>query len=467
MSVMRSSSLAALSLLVAVVAAAAVGLPRAAPSPSAMPSVYAAAPLPPLLGIVGKGEAQELARIDPDTLRAQGRRRVVVGFGGCASRSGGQACWTLPPWSFAPHQRLLALARNDQAVARSLRIVDVRRMRVRADVPLAGGAVGMLAWLAPRRVLMVQEICCKERQQLVAVDLARRNVVARQPLTGSVQRVGRTARELVLLVTPAKDIGTARLAVADRSGAMRSVRLERMPAGVKLLPGEDFRVEQSVPGLAVDARGRRAFVVAAGLVAEVDLVTLAVTYHEPKPATSALSRLLDWVDPPAYAKGASGPTRTARWLGGGLLAVTGADEDLVEDARGQQQSRLRAAGLDLIDTRDWSVRTIDTGASEVRLAGERLLATGSSWDPATRTRDAIGLAAYGFDGRTRFHLFDGREVWIREVYRGRAYVDIQLRTPPWSSLRVVRLDTGRAIRRARAAPLPWLLLETASGRWDV
>ena len=465
MSSMRRSSVVAVSLLLAVASAAAFGLTRAGPSRPGVPSVYAAAPFPPLLGIVGGGQAQELARIDPDTLRPKGRR-VGVGSVGCASSSGGQACWTLPPWSFAPRGRLLAVAWNDQALARSLRVVDARRMRVRANVPLAGGAVGLLAWLDSGRVLMVQEICCEERQRLVAVDLARRKSVAERPLGGSVLRAGRTARELVLLVAPAKEIGPARLAVADGSGVVRFVRLERMPAGVKPLPGQDFEVEQSVPGLAVDPSGRRAFVAGPGLVAEVDLVTLAVSYHTPKPATSALSRLLDWLDPAAYAKGVTGSTRTARWLGGGLLAVTGADEDLVEDARGREQDRIRPAGLGLIDTRSWSVRRFEPGATEVRVAGDRLLATGSSRDPAAGAGEAIGLAAYGLDGRRRFRLFDGREVSIRQVYRGRAYVDIPLRKPPWSSLRVVKLDAGRATRRERGKPLPWLLLETASGRWD-
>jgi len=63
-------------------------------------------------------------------------------------------------------------------------------------------------------------------------------------------------------------------------------------------------------------------------------------------------------------------------------------------------------------------------------------------------------------------VFERREVWIRQVYRGRAYVDMSLRKPPWASLRVVELDAGRATRREPGTPLPWLLLETASGRWD-
>jgi hypothetical protein len=239
-----------------------------------------------------------------------------------------------------------------------------------------------------------------------------------------------------------------------------------MLAGVKLLPGGDYRVEQSVPGLAVDSRGGRAFVVAPGLVAEVDLATLAVTYREPEPAASALARLLGWLDPTAEAKGATGPTRSAHWLGGGLLAVTGTDEDVVEDANGEQQNRIRAAGLSLIDTRDWRFRKVDEGAADAQVAGDLLLATGSSFDPATGAGKSIGLAVYGLDGRKRFQRFDGREVWVRHVYAGRAYVDVPLTKPPWATLRVVDLDTGRVARAERGRRLPWLLLDAASGRWD-
>jgi hypothetical protein len=463
---MAKRSLAALLLLVAAAAAAAVGVPHPDQDAPARLSAIEAAPPRQLIGIVGKGQAQALARIDPDTMRPKRGRRVSVGSGGCAPSSGGQACWTLPPWSFAPHRPLLALALHEQGVARSLRVVDVRRMRVTADLPLAGGAIGSLAWLAPERLLAVQEVCCKERQRLVAFDLARRRVGGRRPLGGSVQGVGQTSRELVLLVAPANAVGPARLAIADRRGAVRSVRLNRIVAGVRLLPGADFRVERNVPGLAVDPDRRRAYVVSPTLVAEVDLQNLTVGYHEPRPSTSRLSRLLDWLDPPAYAKGASGPTRAARWLGGGLLAVTGSDEDFVEDARGEQQSRLRAAGLSLIDTGDWSVRTIDRGADAVHVADDLLLATGSSLDPATSEGDSIGLTAYNLDGRQRFQLFDGREAWVRQIYRGRVYLDVPLQRPPWSSLRVVGLHAGRVIRHKPARPLPWLLLDTAAGRWD-
>jgi hypothetical protein len=461
-----ATGLKAASLVVALIAGTAtLGVLRPGPSSPAPATVRAVTPYPPLLGIVGEGRTRELGRIDPDTLRPRRGRRVAVGSKACAPSSGGQACWFVPAWSFAPHRPLLALARHRAGTAHSLRIVDIRRMRVTADVPLAGGAVGAVAWLTPKRLLAIREICCEERQQLVAVDPARRRVVARRPLGGAVQRVAQTPRELLMLVAPAKEIGVARLIVADPDGAVRSVRLERLRAGVKILPGREYRIEQSILGLAVDPEGRRAFVVGPELVADVDLANLAVSYREPTPEASPLSRLLDWLDPPAYAKVVSGSTRSARWLGGGLLAVTGTDEDLVEVPQGGEQIRMRAAGLHLVDTRDWSIRTIDPGAAEVHVAGGLLLATGSSSNPATRRGESIGLVAYGLDGRRRFRRFDSRGVWVRQVYAGRAYVEVPLLRPPWVALRAVDLDAGRAVRM-RARPLPWLLVDVASGRWD-
>jgi hypothetical protein len=212
------------------------------------------------------------------------------------------------------------------------------------------------------------------------------------------------------------------------------------------LDGAGHRMRQRLPGLAVDPGGRRAYVVDHGLVAEVDLRTLAVGYHAPTRSTSLLARIRDWLEPAAHAKGGSARTRSARWLGGGLIAVTGADA---------QHDRVLPAGLDLVDTRDWSIRTIDDDASDVRVAGDLLLAT----------TESTGLIAYGFDGDRRFELFGDRVAWIEQVHDGRAYVaGLQADGRP-APLRVVDLATGRPAGE-RADRLPWLLLDAASGWWD-
>jgi hypothetical protein len=219
-----------------------------------------------------------------------------------------------------------------------------------------------------------------------------------------------------------------------------------------------------MPGLAIDAAGRRAFVVTPGLVAVVDLARLAVSYHEPARASSALAWLRDWLDPAAYAKGASGPTRVARWVGDGLLAITGADEQLLTNARGGTQVRVMAAGLSLVDTRDWSVRTIVDGATDVRVADGLMLATGSSSHSSNGDADAIGLAAYDRHGDRRFRLFGGRQAWVTQVYAGRAYVGIAGQGGD-APLRVVDLAAGRSAG-VRTQRLPWLLLDAASSWWD-
>jgi len=431
--------------LVVVVAAGFVGSARSEAS-SARTAIAAPAPeLTQLTAIVDAG----LVRVDSETLRPLGKR-IPVGSGGCAPRQGGTACWSVPPWTVSPDAAQLAVARND---ASSLRLVDVRRMRVTADVRLDGGAVGALAWLASGRVLALQEVD-SERQRLVAIDLTGRRVVAHRALGGSVVRLGRTARELVMLLAPAHAIGPARIAVADRQGAVRFVRLERIVAGSKLLgTGSDHRVDARLPGLAVDPQGRRAFVVDKSLVAEIDLRTLAVAYRTLERPASLLGRLWNWLEPAAEAKQVSGHVRSARWLGGDLLTVSGTDTE---------QTGARPVGLLLINTRSWSIRTIDREATSFVVAGNLLLATGTSWDAATSKTTGMGIAAYGFDGEERFQLFDGESAWMAQVYGGRAYVGISGQD---ERLRIVDLSAGSVVGE-RPLPLPWLVQGVASGWWE-
>lgn len=437
--------LAASFALAAVVVAGLLGSARSEASPA---SAALAAQVPQLSQVLGFVEAR-LVRVDSETLRPLPGKGITVGSGGCAPRQGGTACWTVPPWTVSPDAAQLAVARND---ASSLRLVDVRRMRVTADIRLDGGAVGAFAWLTGGRVLALQEVG-SERQRLVAVDLAKRQVAARRALGGSVLRLEGTTRELVMLLAPAQAIGPARIAVADRRGAVRFVRLQPILAGSKLLgTGSDHRVDTRSPGLAVDPQGRRAFVVDKSLVAEIDLRSLAVSYHTLERPASLLSRLWNWIEPAAEAKQVSGYVRSARWLGGDLLAVSGTDTE---------QTDTRPVGLLVVDTRSWNVRTIDRRATSFVVVGNLLLATGGNWDPATNKMTGIGVVAYGFDGERRFQLFDGESAWLAEVYGGRAYVGILGQEGP---LRIVDLATGRAVGEWRP-PLPWLVQGVASGWW--
>jgi hypothetical protein len=386
----------------------------------------------PLLGVVAGQHTSKLARLDPETLRPVGTG-IDVGSGGCASRLGGTACWGVPPWSWSPGRTRLVFARNssDGYSVESLRFVDAGPARAAGDLRLSGQSVGAVAWLTPRRLLALQEVCCAGRQRLLAVDVPARRVTERHMLAGSVLQLDRAGTRLVLLL--ANGLGPASLDVVDAQGRIRSVPLGRVVAGTKRLAGSGLRFDSRTPGLAVDPSGRKAFVVDRLGVSVVDLRSLAVTYH-------ALARA-----PAAAEKEARGWSRTARWIGNGTLAVTGSDATGVE-------GRERPAGVMLVDTRTWRARTVDPDATELTVAGNVLLATGRT-----------GLAAYDLDGTRRFDLFGGELVWLAGVADGRAYVGGG--SNPDGPLRIVDLARG-AVVGERPQPLPSLVTATAGGWWN-
>jgi hypothetical protein len=463
---MPGRALIALPVLAVVSAVAIAGVADREPaaSPTAVPA--GGPPVPRLFGIESAGGI-ELVRVNRRTFRSRPGRRVGLGSQGCASRNGGSACWNVPPWSFSPDRSRLAVARHEGGVVAGLRLIDLARMRTVLDIPIKpSGAVGLVAWPRPGTLLAVQEICCRQEQRLLVVDVDRRTVVARRDLRGTVQGVGRTGRELVLLVAPAAEIGPARLAVVDGRGSVRFASLGGVRAGTAELPGERFMFRHRRPGLAVDPAGRRAYVVDAGLVVSVDLATLTVSSHAPAEGKSLAARIRELLEPTAHAKGASGPTRSARWLGDGRLAVSGADDEMVTDARGHLEQRSRPAGLRLVDTRDWTFRSIDDGAVAVHLAGRLLLATGQSEYLAAGAESTGGLTAYTLDGRRRFARFAGRDAWVEQVAGRHAFVQAGAGTAGTApEPRVIDLRTGR-VSADRPAVLPTLLLEPARSWWD-
>jgi hypothetical protein len=138
------------------------------------------------------------------------------------------------------------------------------------------------------------------------------------------------------------------------------------------------------------------------------------------------------VEPSAAATVQVGPVRTAAWIGDGRIALSGFDGDVVWRPDGRVEDELRPAGLHVIDTRDWRVRTIDERASAFVSAAGLLL---------TRGRADRGLAAYSPDGEERFHLLDDRRVEIVASAGTTAYV----RTPPEAALQSVDLAGGRVL----------------------
>jgi hypothetical protein len=347
-------------------------------------------------------------------------------------------------WSYSPDRRHVVVAVHRHADLHGghpralLRFVDASKLRVVRNVALGRASVTSIAWLTQRRVLALST------DQLIVVDSAFGRVVERQFLGAETLLLAvRTAHSMVALTAPLGSIGPARLLVFDERGSLRRVVIEKIAAGEM---GTGDVPSYHHPGLAVEPRGARAYVVSPdGVVAEVDLTTLVVAYHAPAGRSSSLS----------WAKASAGPSRYARWLGDGLIAVSGRNEHAYRDLEGYVQLRNEAAGLKIVDTRSWTVRTLDPNASGFSLAGRQLLATAWLWDSAAQRMSGIGLAAYTFNGRKRFHLFERNPVTLQLVFRGRAYVGIGDGDPLHT---IVDLARGRVVGTL-TEPLPWLLLD--------
>ena len=392
-----------------------------------------------LLGIVRRSEGTGfLTELDRLSLKPLTRRRVAVGTYGSLA-------------VFSPDGSKLALAGRD--ATDGLQLVDVARMR-RRGVVRPGGELSAAGWLRPNRLAAV--VWTPRRLYRVLIDPLRRRIVERRVMRGPtwVADAGRSRRRLVVLLAPPASIGSARLAVIDGEGRVRTALLAEVHAGVEHESGQPARVLK--PALAVDPVRERAYVVTAGsLMAEVELASLRVRYQSVTEPRSLAGRLRGWLEPEAAAKGpAERVVRNALWLGVDRLAVTGVDDHVEEKVGGRPREVSVPAGLKLIDARTRTVRTLDERTSNVAFTGRTLLAFTFPMEAVPRALREIGLTGYSPNGRRLFRLFAGKPV-IELTAAGRyAYAWVWARGD-----RVFVVDTisGRIARALPTAPLPRLL----------
>jgi hypothetical protein len=391
--------------------------------------------------ISGDNLATELARLDPKTLRPlPGGRLKLAGS------------W--PMLAVAPNRSMAVLGSE----AGDLTVVDLVHLRqlgaVRTDLP--GAAVFGWGWVGRSRLLLI-DTAQQAATEVLAVDVKARRVVGRQRFNGVVQGYARLPRGLALVVTPANVIGRARLVVSDANAGLRTVTLAEINAGFKQLDDTDGsgpRMEQAVPGIAADPAGRRVYVVhGGGPVAEVEVASLEVTYHRLGQSASPWQRLARWWAPPAEAKILSGPWRNALWLGAGQLAVTGYDGS----AKGHH--REIPSGLELIDTRTWTVRQVDRHASSAVLAAGRLLAFGTAFGTGPDgANQGYGLTLYGPGDRQPVHRFGAKQVGWIQVNGELAYVQLMdANLSDMEGYAVVDLRSGRLLHQGTGT-VPELLV---------
>jgi hypothetical protein len=99
------------------------------------------------------------------------------------------------------------------------------------------------------------------------------------------------------------------------------------------------------------------------------------------------------------------------------------------------------SGLRVVDTRTWTVRTVDSGASYFAVADGVVLAFGWTWSSETNVRTELGVAAYTREGELRFHAFGDEPVNAVQVAGGYAYVTRIPSTGP----AVLELTSGRVV----------------------
>lgn len=434
--------------LACAVTAGSVGWPAGTDTGHRALELKAAAPSHSVLGVRHGRRSSWLARVDARTLRYTRGRQLNVGAYGSG-------------WSFSPDRALLALGSFQPGVL----LVETRRLRVVARIPTGPtGQVLTHAWVGSRLLVVLGQCCENDQTSIAVVDPVLRRVISRVDLAGSLEGVARARRALVLLLGPSKGIGPSRLVVGDPEGHVRSVGIERIHSGRDTVGDGVLTGRHARPALAVDPATDRAYVIGAGApVAEVDLGTLAVGYQELSASVSLLGRLRGWLEPVAEAKAPPvGPTRSAAWLGDGLLAISGFDIDARIDGPGALQLRSIPAGLKLIDTRNWEVRTLDARTSSFVVANGRLLAWSWLWDSPPIHVIGTGLRAYGPDGAVRFHLFGSQPILGVSVFGTRAIVGRGV-----SGMGRTLVDiASRRVVRSLGVQVPQLLVGAELSEWS-
>ena len=377
----------------------------------------------PLLALAGNGTTASIVKLDPVSLRRRpGLPKVYVGLHDI-------------PYSFSPDGALLALGSGRTG---SFVIVDMRRMRRLGK--LESGFTSAIAWLSRSRFVVVEGRWVEEERLLAAtvVEVGRRiRVVARHALPPGqeLMRFEKAGRSAVLLLGRARRWVTPHWPFSPRTSSQTVVLdgSRRVPS--RRIPRNNRSSDRYVvPGLAVAPSGERAYVVPGeGAVAEVDLSSLDVMYHDlrgPRHAAETGGRRAGTCSakaPPAMRPGWSK----------GRLAVSGRD-DWTELGPDGPIQRSAPAGLRLVDTDDWSEAVLDEEADWF-VWGGGFLATASS-EPRRLSR---------VHARRDTAVPPPTAARRLPAHRDRAYLALGSNEYRSHRVRVVELSSGRTLRTVR------------------
>ena len=368
---------------------------------------------PPLLRLIDGRVSDRIVRVNPRTLEPVSRPIETFRRG----------------WSrdFSPNGRFLAYA----AGARPARIQLIDVVRWRSVGVLTRGDIGTLTWARDDRLIEAGGTDIR----VLAVPSGR--LVARHRLTRFWVDSEAIPNGVALLTQSRRQITPAVLLLVDGDGGRRRIRLDRITSG-------GSRRGSLRPALAVDTGGGRAYVVAPRepLIAEIDLASGAVAYH-PLGASAASGNEEAWF-------------RDAEWTASGRIAITG-DHMPRPHRNGRPAAGPVPYGLRLVDPSDWSVQTLNRRTNVLDIAGDRLLANGTTWNAGWRKSTSTGLVAFDLSGRPAFDRFGGKDVAVLGDNGRYAYVWVR----PDRMLHVLDLRTGRSVNTIPTLParLPMFLMD--------
>ena len=344
------------------------------------------------------------------------------------------------------HNGDIAMSPDGSRVAvggwKSVRIVDLARFEVVADLPKPHGYSRAVSWGQRGRIVVVSEVYRRNRVEVLVFETDSGRLLARRPFAaqdGSFFAAEVAHGTVAFLLQPFAGIGPTRLVYTDAQGRPRLIGLERIVSGIEYLGGTPA-ARVIWPALTLDADGGRAYVAGAGdLVADVDLQRRRVEYHELIPALSLAARVRNWLEPTAEAKLSDGIQLGALWLGEGRLALYGYRTTAVADGEVRE-----ALGFRLVDTAIWSVSMVDDEVVSLDRSGELVLAWSDLWD------GGIGLRAYGLSGDELFHMLGERPVETVSIVGSQALVKL----PDGKRTVAVDLRGGRVVGLVESALIP-------------
>lgn len=262
----------------------------------------------PVHGMWFTPDATFVARLDALSLRPSGRVVRVGAYG-----------W---PWARDGVSRMLVVgSRWEPTIGRpaALRVVDLAGARVGPTIELEGAARPVAVALAGGRIVVVSDRGAD--YGVAALDPRTGRAVACARFAGLLVAARTRNAGLVLLVAPADRIGAARLLVVDRRARVRAIALPGVDAGQERAgTADEPAVRALTPALVLNRQGTHAYVVGTGdLVLRVALAGGSLRALPARTTARAAKRL-------------QGASRSAAWLDGRRLLVTGWEHDVNESA---------------------------------------------------------------------------------------------------------------------------------------